>query len=51
MSESSVLHTWCVQADWNAHLVILAPPLVIREEDLRSALALLERLLLSLEWS
>jgi len=32
------------------NLVILAPPLVIREEDLRSALALLERLLLSLEW-
>ena len=33
------------------NLVILAPPLVIRDEDLRSALALLERLLLSLEWS
>jgi taurine--2-oxoglutarate transaminase len=33
------------------NLVLLAPPLVIREEDLRSALALLERLLLSLEWS
>ena len=33
------------------NLVLLAPPLVIREEDLGSALALLERLLLSLEWS
>jgi len=33
------------------NLVLLAPPLVIREEDLWSALALLERLLASLEWS
>ena len=33
------------------NLVFLAPPLVIREEDLWSALALLERLLSSLEWS
>ena len=33
------------------NLVLLAPPLVIREDDLWSALALLERLLLSLEWS
>jgi taurine--2-oxoglutarate transaminase len=33
------------------NLVLLAPPLVIREEDLRSALALLERLLSALEWS
>ena len=33
------------------NLVLLAPPLVIREEDLWSALALLERLLLSQEWS
>jgi taurine--2-oxoglutarate transaminase len=33
------------------NLVLLAPPLVIREEDLWGALALLERLLLSLEWS
>jgi taurine--2-oxoglutarate transaminase len=33
------------------NLVLLAPPLVIREEDLWSALALLERLLLSREWS
>jgi taurine---2-oxoglutarate transaminase len=32
------------------NLVLLAPPLVIREEDLMSALALLERLLASLEW-
>jgi taurine--2-oxoglutarate transaminase len=33
------------------NLVLLAPPLVIREDDLRSALALLERLLSGLEWS
>ncbi len=33
------------------NLVLLAPPLVIREEDLRDALALLERLLSDLEWS
>jgi taurine--2-oxoglutarate transaminase len=33
------------------NLVLLAPPLVIREEDLLEALALLERLLASLEWS
>ena len=33
------------------NLVLLAPPLVIREEDLRDALALLERLLSGLEWS
>jgi taurine--2-oxoglutarate transaminase len=32
------------------NLVLLAPPLVIREEDLLHALALLERLLTSLEW-
>jgi taurine---2-oxoglutarate transaminase len=33
------------------NLVLLAPPLVIREQDLRDALALMERLLSSLEWS
>jgi taurine--2-oxoglutarate transaminase len=33
------------------NLVLLAPPLVIREPDLWDALALLERLLSSLEWS
>ncbi len=33
------------------NLVLLAPPLVIREEDLWDALALLERLLSGLEWS
>jgi taurine---2-oxoglutarate transaminase len=33
------------------NLVLLAPPLVIREDDLRKALALMERLLSSLEWS
>ncbi len=33
------------------NLVLLAPPLVIHEEDLTGALALLERLLASLEWS
>jgi taurine--2-oxoglutarate transaminase len=33
------------------NLVLLAPPLVIREEDLWDALALMERLLSSLEWS
>jgi taurine--2-oxoglutarate transaminase len=33
------------------NLVLLAPPLVVREDDLWSALALLERLLGSLEWS
>jgi taurine---2-oxoglutarate transaminase len=33
------------------NLVILAPPLVIREEDLEGALFTLERLLSSLEWS
>jgi taurine--2-oxoglutarate transaminase len=32
------------------NLVLLAPPLVIREADLMGALALLERLLSSLEW-
>jgi taurine--2-oxoglutarate transaminase len=32
------------------NLVLLAPPLVVREEDLRDALALLERLLSGLEW-
>ncbi|HEX9190223.1 MAG TPA: aminotransferase class III-fold pyridoxal phosphate-dependent enzyme [Vicinamibacteria bacterium] len=32
------------------NLVLLAPPLVIREDDLLDALALLERLLTSLEW-
>jgi taurine--2-oxoglutarate transaminase len=32
------------------NLVILAPPLVIREDDLEGALGLLERLLSSLEW-
>jgi taurine---2-oxoglutarate transaminase len=32
------------------NLVLLAPPLVIREDDLWSALALLERLLSALEW-
>jgi taurine--2-oxoglutarate transaminase len=32
------------------NLVLLAPPLVIREEDLRDALALLGRLLSGLEW-
>jgi len=33
------------------NLVLLAPPLVIREKDLLDALALLERLLEPLEWS
>jgi taurine--2-oxoglutarate transaminase len=33
------------------NLVLLAPPLVIREEDLWGALTLMERLLSSLEWS
>jgi taurine--2-oxoglutarate transaminase len=33
------------------NLVLLAPPLVIREEDLWSALSHMERLLSSLEWS
>jgi len=33
------------------NLVLLAPPLVIPEKDLLDALALLERLLTSLEWS
>jgi taurine--2-oxoglutarate transaminase len=33
------------------NLVLLAPPLVIREPDLWDALALMERLLASLEWS
>jgi taurine--2-oxoglutarate transaminase len=33
------------------NLVLLAPPLVIGEKDLLDALALLERLLTSLEWS
>jgi taurine--2-oxoglutarate transaminase len=33
------------------NLIILAPPLVIEEHDLADALALLERLLLSLDWS
>ena len=33
------------------NLIILAPPLVIEEHDLADALALLERLLTSLDWS
>jgi len=33
------------------NLIILAPPLVIEENDLMSALALMERLLRELEWS
>jgi taurine--2-oxoglutarate transaminase len=33
------------------NLIILAPPLVIEENDLADALALLERLLVSLDWS
>jgi taurine--2-oxoglutarate transaminase len=33
------------------NLVLLAPPLVIEEKDLWDALALMERLLSSLEWS
>jgi taurine--2-oxoglutarate transaminase len=33
------------------NLIILAPPLVIEEEDLMDALALMERLLRQLEWS
>ena len=33
------------------NLIILAPPLVIEEEDLMDALALMERLLEQLEWS
>ncbi len=33
------------------NLIILAPPLVIEEEDLMSALAMMERLLNELEWS
>jgi taurine--2-oxoglutarate transaminase len=33
------------------NLIILAPPLVIEEEDLMDALALMERLLTELEWS
>jgi taurine--2-oxoglutarate transaminase len=33
------------------NLIILAPPLVIEENDLTDALALLERLLTSLDWS
>jgi taurine--2-oxoglutarate transaminase len=33
------------------NLIILAPPLVIEEEDLTDALALMERLLNELEWS
>jgi taurine--2-oxoglutarate transaminase len=33
------------------NLIILAPPLVIEENDLRDALALMERLLTELEWS
>jgi taurine--2-oxoglutarate transaminase len=33
------------------NLIILAPPLVIEENDLADALALLERLLTSLDWS
>src|SRR3954449_1671952 len=32
------------------NLIVLAPPLVIKEQDLASALALLERLLLGLNW-
>jgi hypothetical protein len=30
---------------------VLAPPLVIEEEDLTDALAVMERLLMELEWS
>jgi taurine--2-oxoglutarate transaminase len=33
------------------NLIVLAPPLVIEEEDLTDALALMERLLTELEWS
>jgi len=33
------------------NLVLLAPPLVIEEHDLRDALAVLDRLLGCLEWS
>jgi taurine--2-oxoglutarate transaminase len=33
------------------NLIVLAPPLVIEEEDLMDALALMERLLTELEWS
>ena len=33
------------------NLIILAPPLVIVEEDLMDALSLMERLLNELEWS
>jgi taurine--2-oxoglutarate transaminase len=33
------------------NLIVLAPPLVIKEEDLAGALALLERLLLGSNWS
>ena len=33
------------------NLIILAPPLVIEEQDLLDALALMERLLTELEWS
>ena len=33
------------------NLIILAPPLVIEEEDLLGALALMERLLMEMEWS
>ena len=33
------------------NLIVLAPPLVIKEQDLASALALLERLLLGSNWS
>jgi taurine--2-oxoglutarate transaminase len=33
------------------NLIVLAPPLVIEEEDLTDALTLMERLLMELEWS
>jgi len=33
------------------NLIVLAPPLVIEEEDLMDALAVMERLLMELEWS
>jgi len=63
----SVLHGWCVPAEWDAPtveggagapevhsapgLVLLAPPLVISEADLMGALGPLERLLMELPWS
>jgi taurine--2-oxoglutarate transaminase len=33
------------------NLILLAPPLVIEEQDLLDALTLMERLLTELEWS